>query len=170
MQGKIWLRSNAGIGSTFYVSIPFVQKPINNETGKKVKKEEVSTIEQVHPSPKTILVAEDDESNFYFLNELLVNLKYTVLRARNGLEAVEICKTNQSVDMVFMDIKMPVMDGFEATKQIKALNPKIPIIAQTAFAMADDQHTVIEKGCDDYLSKPIDPEILLSKIKKHLQA
>lgn len=171
MHGKIWLNSDSGHGSTFYVSIPYVKK--KGETISqpvKSKQQQKNLKESPQGKKQSILVAEDDESNFYFLNELLVNLQYSVKRAKNGAEAVELCKTDSSIGLVFMDIKMPVMDGYEATKQIKEVKPQIPIIAQTAFAMADDQDTAIQKGCDDYLSKPIDPEVLLNKLKKHMPA
>ena len=166
MEGRIWLKSTTGIGSTFYVSIPY-EKSIKKS--QPIVKEEAQKIFPIINNQKlTILIAEDDESNFYYLYELLAELNYTILRAKNGAEAVEICKNNPTVCLVFMDIKMPVMDGFEATYEIKKIRPQIPIIAQTAFAMADDKETALSKGCDDYLSKPIDPEVLISKIKKYI--
>lgn len=164
MKGKIWLKSSPGFGSTFYVSIPYEKsekRNINLKTGKILLKNKPVVSEHIN-----ILIAEDDESNFYYLNELLSAYGYTIIRARNGMEAIELCKINPHIHIVFMDIKMPVLDGFEATKAIKQFRPSLPIVAQTAFAMSDDRETALANGCDDYLSKPIDPELLLSKIKK----
>lgn len=166
MNGKIWLKSESGSGSTFYVSIPLEKAGSSKE--EQIVEEIIPIVQPAINDDISILIAEDDESNFYYLNELLIVLKYKILRAKNGAEAVDICTNDPSVRLVFMDIKMPVMDGFEATKKIKAIKPQLPIIAQTAFAMADDKSTALEKGCDDYLSKPIDPEILFSKIKKYM--
>ncbi|MDA3930271.1 MAG: response regulator, partial [Prolixibacteraceae bacterium] len=164
LNGKIWLKSELGVGSTFYVTIPFSATNPESITSEPTIKKPTNTIVE---NEQTILIAEDDESNFFYLNELLIDYNYKILRAKNGAEAVELFTKNKSIVMVFMDIKMPIMDGFEATKKIKKINPSIPIIAQTAFAMADDRDTAIENGCDDYISKPIDPEILYRKIKKY---
>jgi PAS domain S-box-containing protein len=166
MKGKIWLKSLPGVGSTFYVSIQYEKagKRMNNPGQGQIKKQTIQAL----PENVTILVAEDDESNFYYLNELLSGYGYTIIRARNGVEAINICKNNPLINMVFMDIKMPILDGFEATKAIKHFQPHLPIIAQTAFAMADDKETALARGCDDYISKPIDPELLLGKIKKYM--
>jgi CheY-like chemotaxis protein len=116
---------------------------------------------------KTILIAEDAESNYLFLEAALKYTKAKVLWARNGETAIEICKM-QNPDMVLMDIQMPVMSGYEATKKIKKNNPSIPIIAQTAFAMENDKERILSIGCDDYIAKPLKLEVLLELMDKYL--
>jgi CheY-like chemotaxis protein len=112
-----------------------------------------------------ILVAEDDETNFFYLRAILSREGgITILRASNGQEAVDLYKLNPDISIILMDIKMPVMDGIEATRQIKLLNKNIPVIAITAFAMAGDEERVLAAGCDAYLSKPISKKNLLDKI------
>ncbi|MDX9881291.1 MAG: response regulator [Prolixibacteraceae bacterium] len=115
-----------------------------------------------------ILIAEDVESNFLYLNAVLSKIDAKIFWAKNGTEAVEIFKS-QHIDLILMDLQMPDMNGFEATKAIKMINPTIPVIAQTAFAMADDREKAIQSGCDDYLAKPIKSNDLLSVVKKYLQ-
>ena len=115
-----------------------------------------------------ILIAEDVESNFLYLNAVLSKIDVKIFWAKNGTEAVEIFQ-DQNIDLVLMDLQMPEMNGFEATKAIKTVNPLIPVIAQTAFAMADDREKALQAGCDDYLSKPIKSNDLLSIVKKYLE-
>jgi CheY-like chemotaxis protein len=104
---------------------------------------------------KTILIAEDEQSNFDFLKILLTRMNFNVLWAKNGQEAVDICETDPSINLVLMDIKMPILNGYEATKLIKYTRPDLPIIAQTAYAMTSDKHEAEKAGCNFYLSKPI---------------
>ena len=117
---------------------------------------------------KTILVVEDEEFNRIYFEELLNKIKCKVIVARNGLEAIEVCKRNASIDLVLMDIKMPLMNGYEATQEIKNIRPGLPIIAQTAFALLGDKRKSIEHGCDDYIAKPVKKDALIKLIKKHL--
>ncbi|MGQ8336829.1 response regulator [Sunxiuqinia sp. A32] len=112
----------------------------------------------------TILVAEDEQYNFIYLRELLSDYKANIIRAANGLHAIKLCEENQDIDVVLMDIRMPVMDGYESTKKIKEFRPELPIIAQTAFAMESDRKRALVEGCDDYISKPIRKNILVKKI------
>jgi CheY-like chemotaxis protein len=117
----------------------------------------------------TILVAEDEAINFLFLEILLkkqIDLGYAIIHAKNGAEAVEICKKNYDINLVLMDLKMPVMDGFEAVKLIKEIRPKLPIVAQTAFSSIEDKEKVFAAGFNDFLSKPINKEALLDVINR----
>lgn len=117
----------------------------------------------------TILIAEDEETNYLFLSEFLGKKGYAVIRAENGLESVDIIKSKKKIDLILMDIKMPVMNGYEATRLIKELKPEIPIIAQTAYALAGDSIKAREAGCDYYLAKPIRINILDEIIEKALK-
>lgn len=116
----------------------------------------------------TILIAEDDEANHQFFREVLKLEKYNTVIAYNGLEALNAVKNNPDINLVLMDIRMPVMDGIEATKQIKRIRKDLPVIALTAFALSGDEQVMIAAGCDDYLSKPVRMSLLLSKIKHYL--
>ncbi len=108
---------------------------------------------------KTILIAEDEEINFLFIETLIIPTGAKVIHAWNGRQAIEFVK-EMKVDLILMDIKMPIMDGFEATREIKKTHPSLPIIAQTAYALGDDRIHCFEAGCDEYLSKPIRKKIL----------
>jgi len=121
--------------------------------------------EKTYPN---ILIAEDVESNFLYLKAVLSKLNATIYWAKNGIEAVEICENN-SVDLVFMDLQMPEMNGYEATEILKKKFPKLPIVAQTAFAMSDDREKALDAGCDDYLAKPIKSKDLLSVVEKFIK-
>jgi CheY-like chemotaxis protein len=111
---------------------------------------------------KTILVAEDEEINFLYIETLLMKTGANILHAWNGQQAVDIVKDNPHVSLVLMDIKMPIMDGYKATGEIKKLRPALPVVAQTAYTLSDDKIKCLDAGCDDYLSKPIRKNILYS--------
>ncbi len=116
-----------------------------------------------------VLIAEDDEVNYKYIEKLLSGLKgIKTLRASNGRDAVDIALNNPNVALVLMDIKMPLLDGYSATKMIKEARPDLPIIAVTAFAMQQDRIAALSAGCDDYLSKPFEAENILNVIKFHL--
>jgi CheY-like chemotaxis protein len=115
---------------------------------------------------KTILIAEDIELNYLYLCELLKPTGALIKRAENGKIALEYCKENNPVDIVLMDLMMPVMNGYEATRQIKQLHSNLPVIAQTAYAMTEDRKKANDAGCDDFIAKPIDKEELLEKIER----
>ncbi|HKL37614.1 MAG TPA: transporter substrate-binding domain-containing protein [Bacteroidales bacterium] len=153
--GTMSLDSTPGEGSTFYFTVPGSPGP---SARKKIKKE--GTGPQGLPEHLTLLVAEDDETSYLLLSEMLSGNGLTILRARNGKEAVEMTRKNQDIDLVLMDIKMPVMDGYQATREIKEFRPALPVIAQTAYASKTDRKKSIHAGCDEYLSKPIQREVL----------
>ncbi|WP_159518954.1 response regulator [Sunxiuqinia indica] len=114
-----------------------------------------------------ILVAEDEEFNFLYLVESLSEFNIKLYRAKDGLSAVKMCQENPHFDQVLMDIRMPVMDGYTATNEIKKFRPNLPIIAQTAYAMESDKRKAFEEGCDDYISKPIRRQVLIDIIAKY---
>ena len=115
---------------------------------------------------KRILVVEDNDSNYLLLTYIL-RKSYTFFRANNGQEAVELALSDKP-DLILMDLKMPVMNGLEATRHIKAQQPEIPIIALTANAFDNDRQHAIEAGCDDFMSKPINAALCLQTIAKYI--
>ena len=114
----------------------------------------------------TILVAEDIDSNFKLIKYFLSNANTDLIRAVNGKEAVEKCLSNKNIDLILMDMKMPVMDGFTAVKLIREKNITIPIIAQTAYI--DDRHQALEFGCSGFISKPFDKKGLLKVLQEFI--
>lgn len=117
-----------------------------------------------------ILVAEDEEANYKYVEKILKREGYDLLRATNGFEAVEYARIYDDIDLILMDIKMPVMNGVEATREIKNIKPAIPIIATTAFAIPGDREVFLKAGCDDYIPKPIKPGILIQMIDMHIKS
>ena len=114
-----------------------------------------------------LLIAEDDITNYIYLKEVAEEYFKEIIHAINGLEAIKICKENSDINLILMDMRMPVMDGFEAAAQIKKILPKVPIIAQTAFAFSEDKVKALKAGCDDYVSKPIESQTLIDLIEKY---
>ncbi|WP_372752362.1 response regulator [Labilibaculum sp.] len=117
---------------------------------------------------KRILIVEDEEINNMFFDAALSRTKSKLLWAKNGKEAVDIIEQSDDIDVILMDIRLPIMDGCEATRRIKKSHKEIPIIAQTAYALEGDRERILDAGCDDYLSKPIRFEELLETIDKYL--
>jgi len=115
-----------------------------------------------------ILVAEDEDSSFKVIDRILNEYGLNTIRAVNGMEAVDLVSSSPGIRLIFMDIKMPVMNGIQATITIKKHNPQLPIIATTAFAMPGDKEVFREAGCDDYISKPIKDEKIFSLLSKYL--
>ena len=159
--GEIRAESKEGVGSIFRFTIPYQPAP-----GQKTDRKTSTEGEFYDFEGKTFLIAEDNEANYYFLKNLLTSFRAKILWAKNGKEAVEQCRKNDSIDMVLMDIKMPEMDGYEAVKLIKTSKPSMPVIAETAFAVVGEDKKCYDAGFDDYVSKPIDTRSLLSKINQ----
>ena len=162
--GKIWLKSEPSKGSVFYFRIPLIQLPQPVRSEVVLPKPEIG---KMH-TKKTVLIAEDEENNYLLLVELLSTLNLNIIHAYNGLEAVEICRSGREVDLVIMDIKMPLMDGYTATREIRKILPELPVIAQTAYSYATDMEKALNAGCDDYISKPINKSKLLDLLNKYL--
>lgn len=118
---------------------------------------------------RVVLITEDEEVNFFYLKTLLQKADAKVIRAKNGKEAVDIIsKHNGGIDLILMDLNMPVMDGYEAMRIIKAEHPSIPIIAQTAYTMNNDRHRCLEAGFNDYIAKPINRLALYRMVNENL--
>ncbi len=166
MGGVVWAESEYGEGSTFRFTIPITQRTYQNQL--RTETPESNLPKNYNWGNKIILIAEDEYTNFKYLNAVLKKAKPTILWAKDGTEAVEYCKATADIDLILMDIQMPVMDGYEATAIIKEMQPELPIIAQTAFAMAGQKERILSSGCDNYISKPINRVKLLALIDKYI--
>jgi two-component system cell cycle response regulator DivK len=124
---------------------------------------------EYHWNNRVVLITEDEEVNFFYLKTLLKKTKARILRAKNGQEAVDIiAEYKGGVDLILMDINMPVMDGYEAMRIIKSKHPDLPIIAQTAYTLNNDRHKCLKAGFNDYIAKPINRVALFRMVNDNL--
>ncbi|MCK9451653.1 MAG: PAS domain S-box protein [Bacteroidales bacterium] len=165
LEGSVWLESEAGEGTTFYFELPIGQ-PVHYQEATDSVNEDSLKYDQ---SPKLrILIAEDDPSSALYLEIMLRNLDAELLFASSGAETLELFRKNPDLNLILMDIKMPKGSGLDVTRQIRETNSLIPIIAQTAYAMAGDEEQVLAAGCNAYITKPVRRQILLQLIQQVL--
>ncbi len=157
MGGSISVQSTIGEGTTFSFKIPFISTE-DFPSNSMIKAKDYNW------KGKRILIAEDEESNYHFLEAILKKTQVSLLWASDGVEFLELINKHDDIDLVLLDIKMPGINGFNAIKVVRQQNITIPVIAQTAFNQPEDKQRCLDSGCNDYLSKPIDKELLISKI------
>ena len=180
--GKLRIESQSGMGTTIFFNLAYQTDTVeaaSMEDSKQSANDVPANNEPAETSPtlpttnniwegKVILIAEDEIVNYMFLEVLLEETGAVLIHAIDGQIAIDTVKNNPTIDLVLMDIKMPNVNGLDATRQIKAIRPQLPVIAQTAYAMQDDEYKALQAGCNDYISKPIDASKLIGLMKKYL--
>lgn len=158
--GRLWAESEKGEGSAFFFTLPYL--PAEAQTKTRV----TDTAHTERSGSNLILIAEDEETNYMLLKTIVEKAGFSTLHAIHGAEAIELCRQYPEISLILMDIKMPVMNGLEATKQIKAFRPRLPVIALTAHAQTGDRQRMINAGCDEYLAKPVKLQELNDMIRE----
>jgi CheY-like chemotaxis protein/anti-sigma regulatory factor (Ser/Thr protein kinase) len=164
MDGDIWMESEPGRGTSFFFTIPFIPAAVEKKAGMK----EEPPVHKRSLKGKKVLVAEDNQLNYKLIEAYLAGTDLEIAWARDGKEALDYYRSSDDVDMVLMDLRMPVMDGFQATEQIRSFNKDIPVVAVSAHSIREEQAKAESSGFTDYLTKPVSQEVLLQTIHKYI--
>ena len=161
LDGDLWVESEYNSGSVFYFHLPNVLEHKNKEEVKTFQDTSIPNLED-----RNILIAEDLELNYLLISKMLKKTKANIFWAKNGRDAIYLVEEKPEIDTILMDIRMPILNGYEATKEIKRVRPDIYIIAQTAYALEEEKEKIFEAGCDAYISKPIERKKLFEVLLK----
>ncbi len=165
MNGEIWVESDYGKGSTFFFRLPVTIKPITKDDE---RQKPFETSRERILQNKHILIAEDVETNYLLVEQVFARTGSRLYWAKNGKEAVELYSTLKQIDLVLLDIQMPVMNGYEAAQKIREIRYNVPIIALTAFALEHDRTDILERGFDELITKPVKPGYLKEVVQNAL--